>query len=93
MCRNLTKEDNEAVQSTGHSDITDSTPKTEFGIASKKRNAKDKELNKKSKKQNTDRFSVYVCQLVQAKSITSWLELVRLTVAQKKEGKVPYQNL
>lgn len=86
--RYVTKEDNEALHSTGHPDLTDGAPKTESAIASKKRNAKDKATNKKSKKRKADRLTVYdVCQLVQAKSITSRLELVRLAVAQNKEGK------
>ena len=86
--RYVTREDNEALHSTGHPNLADGAPKTESAIASKKRSAKHKGPNKKSKKRKADRLSVHdVCQLVQAKSITSWLEFVRLAVAQNKEGK------
>ena len=43
---------------------------------------------KKGKRRRGERLSVFdVCQLVQAKSITSRVELVRLAVVQNREGK------
>ena len=72
----VTKEDTEALHSPGHPDLT-TVPKTEAATAGKKRKAKEK------------RLTVYeVCKIIQAKSITTRLELVCLATAQEREGKL-----
>ena len=60
----------------------------ESAVAMKKRKAKAKQQCWKSKKRGGNRLSTFdLCQLVQAKSISSHLELVSLAVAQVREGK------
>ena len=60
-------------------------------MATKKRKAKAKQQRQKSKKRGGDRLSTFdVCPLVQAKSISSRLELVSLAAAQVKEGKTEF---
>ena len=57
-------------------------------MATKKRKAKAKQQRRKTKKRGGERLSTFdVCQLVQAKSISSRLELVSLSAAQVREGK------
>ena len=57
-------------------------------MATKKRKAKAKQQLLKSKKRRGDRLSTFdMCQLVQAKSISSRLELASLATAQVREGK------
>ena len=57
-------------------------------MATKKRKAKAKQQRLKSKKRRGDRLSTFdMCQLVQAKSISSRLELASLATAQVREGK------
>ena len=84
--RYVTKDDNEALHSPGHPDLTDDTPRTESAINSRKRKAKGVKGNRKKVK--CPRLSVYdVCQIIQAKGITSRLQLVCLAVQQNREGK------
>ncbi|CAH3176812.1 unnamed protein product, partial [Porites lobata] len=86
--RYVTKEDKDALHSPCHPDLTDVPPQTESAVATKKRKAKAKQQRRKSKKRGGDRLSTFdVCQLVQAKSISSRLELVSLAAAQVREGK------
>ena len=86
--RYVMKEDNDALHSPSHPHLTDVPPQTESAVATKKRKAKTKQQRRKSKKRGGDRLSTFdVCQLVQAKSITSRLELVSLAAAQVREGK------
>ena len=87
--RYVTKEDREALHSSGHPDLTDAVPRTEAAITSRKRKAKDKGKGQgKKRSQRSVRLSVYdVCQIVQHKGITSRLELVCLAVEQNREGK------
>ena len=87
--RYVTKEDREALHSSGHPDLTDAVPRTEAAITSRKRKAKDKGKGQGEKRsQRSERLSVYdVCQIVQHKGITSRLELVCLAVDQNREGK------
>ena len=81
--RYVTKEDNDALHSPSHPHLTHVPPQTESAVATKKRKAKPKQERRKSKKRGGDRLSTFdVCQLVQAKSITSRLELVSLAAAQ-----------
>ena len=86
--RYVTKEDKDALHSPCHPDLTDVPPQTESAVATKKRKAKAKQQRRKSKKRGGDRLSTFdVCQLVQARSISSRLELVSLAAAQVREGK------
>ena len=86
--RYVTKEDKDALHSPCYPDSTDVPPQTESAVATKKRKAKAKQQRRKSKKRGGDRLSTFdVCQLVQAKSISSRLELVSLAAAQVREGK------
>ena len=86
--RYVTKEDNDALHSLCHPDLTDVAPQIESPVAMKKRKAKAKQQRRKSQKRGGDRLSTFdMCQLVQAKSISSRLELVSLAVAQVREGK------
>ena len=79
MYRYVTKEDNDALHSLGHPDLTDVPPQTESAVAMKKRKAKAKQHHRKSQKRRGDRLSTFdMCQLVQAKPISSRLELVSL---------------
>ena len=64
------------------------TIQTESAVATKKRKAKAKQQRRKCRKRGGDRLSTFDgCQLVQAKSISSCLELVSLAAAQVREGK------
>ena len=82
----VTKEDSEAVHSSGHPDLT-SAPKTEAAIASKKRKDK-KDSRATTKKRKEERLTVYdVCKIIQEKGITSRLQLIALATAQEREGK------
>ena len=73
----ITKEDNGALHSPCHPDLTDIAPQTESAVVTKKRKAKAKQQRRKSKKRGGDRLSTFdMCQLVQAKAISSRLELV-----------------
>ena len=85
----VTKEDNEALHSPGHPDLSDLVTRTEAAISSRKRKAKNKSSGPvKKSSQRSKRLSVYdVCQIVQSKGITSRLELVCLAVQQNREGK------
>ena len=66
----------------------DVPPQTESAVATKKRKAKAKQQRLKSKKRRGDRLSTFdMCLLVQAKSISSRLELASLAAAQVREGK------
>ena len=81
-----TKEDAEAVHSSGHPDITNNVPRTEKAIGSKKRTAQKPKRGGKRKRGN-ERLTVYdIIQLIQAKKIRTRLELVSLAVIQNKEG-------
>ena len=83
----VTKEDTVALHSPGHPDLT-TVPKTEAAIAGKKRKAKEVSPGIK-KKLDEERLTVYeVCKIIQAKSITTRLELVCLAIAQEREGKL-----
>ena len=83
------KEDNEPLHSSGHPDLSEmDVPKTESALACKKRKGKLNGITRKGKRRRGERLSVFgVCQLVQAKSITSSVELVHLAVVQNQEGK------
>ena len=87
--RYVTKEDNEPLHSSGHPDLSEmDVPKTESALACKKRKAKQNGNTKKGKRRRGEHLSVFdVCQIVQAKSITSRVELVHLAVVQNREGK------
>ena len=86
--RYVTKEDNDALHSLCHPDLTDVAPQIESPVAMKKRKAKAKQQHRKSQKRGGDSLSTFdMCQLVQAKPISSRLELVSLAVAQVREGK------
>ena len=88
MYRYVTKEDNDALHSLCHPDLTDVPPQTESALAMKKRKAKAKQHCRKSQKRRGDRLSTFdMCQLVQAKPISSHLELVSLAATQVREGK------
>ena len=78
----VTKEDCEALHSSGHPDLTDAVPWTEAAKTSMKRKAKDKDKGQGKKWcQRLERLSVYdVCQIVQHKGIMSRLELICLAV-------------
>ena len=87
--RYVTKEDTEAVHSPGHPDLSDNSvpPRTESAITSRKRTAKGRGSGQKKTQGKRQRLSVYdVCEIVQAKNISSRLELVCLAVSQKREG-------
>ena len=82
----VTKEDTQALHSSGHPDLA-TVPKTEAAIASKKRKSKGDSSGKK-RKQREERLTVYdVCKIIQAKSITTRLQLVCFATAQEREGK------
>ena len=86
--RYITKEDNEALHSPCNPDLTDVPPQTESAVATKKRKSKAKQQRRRSKKRGGDHLRTFdVCQLVQAKSISSRLELVSSAAAQVREGK------
>ena len=88
MYRYVTKEDNDALHSLCHPDLTDVPPQTESALAMKKRKAKAKQHRRKSQKRRGDRLSTFdMCQLVQAKPISSRLELVSLAATRVREGK------
>ena len=88
MYRYVTKEDNDTLHSLCHPDLTDVPPQTESAVAMKKRKAKAKQHRRKSQKRRGDRLSTFdMCQLVQAKPISSRLELVSLAGTQVREGK------
>ena len=88
MYRYVTKEDNDTLHSLCHPDLTDVPPQTESAVAMKKRKAKAKQHRLKSQKRRGDRLSTFdMCQLVQAKPISSRLELVSLAATQVREGK------
>ena len=82
----VTKEDSEAVHSSGHPDLTTAL-KTEAAIACKKRKDKnDSRATKKKRKE--ERLTVYdVCKIIQEKGITTRLQLISLATAQEREGK------
>ena len=83
----VTKDDTEALHSLGHPDLT-TVPKAEAAIAGKKRKAKEVSAGIK-KKRDEERLTVYeVFKIIQAKSITTKLELVCLATAQEREGKL-----
>ena len=86
--RYVTKEDNDTLHSPSHPHLTDVPPQTESAVATKKRKAKAKQQRRKFRKRGGDRLSTFdVCQQVQAKSISSRLELVSLAAAQVRERK------
>ena len=79
---------NDALHSLCHPDLMDAPPQTESAVAMKKRKAKAKQHLRKSQKRRGDRLSTFdMCQLVQAKPISSRLELVSLAATQVREGK------
>ena len=86
--RYITKQDKDAVHSRGHPDLLDAVPRTERAITSRKKKAKQKGKGKrKSRAKASEHLSVYdVCEIVQAKGITSRLQLVCLAVQQNREG-------
>ena len=82
----MTKEDSEAVHSSGHPDLT-TAPKTEAAIACKKRKGK-KDSRASTRKRKEEKLTVYnVCKIIQEKGITTNLQLSALATAQKREGK------
>ena len=85
----VTKEDKDALHSRGHPNLSDAAPRTERATSCRKRRAKEKgKAGKKRRRKGSEQFSVYdVCQIVQAKGITSRLQLVCLAVQQNREGK------
>ena len=87
--RYVTTEDEDALHSRGHPDLSDAAPRTERAISCRKRRPKEKgKADKKRRGKGSERLSVYdVCQIVQAKGITSRLQLVCLAVQQNREGK------
>lgn len=83
----VTKEDTDAVHSQGHPDLS-TCPRTETAISSRKRKGKEKGPAKRKRKGREERMSVYdVCKLIQAKSLTTRLEVVYLATTQEREGK------
>ena len=85
---------NDALYSLCHPDLMDAPPQTESAVAMKKRKAKAKQHRRKSQKRRGDRLSTFdMCQLVQAKPISSCLELVSLVATQVREGKTCWPNL
>ena len=79
--RYVTKEDKDALHSTGHPDLSDAAPRTEQAISCRKGG------RKKRRGKGAERLSVYdVCQIVQAKGITSRLQLICLAVQQNREA-------
>ena len=86
--RYVTKEDNETLHSPCNPDLTDVPPQTESAVTTKKRKSKAKKQRRRSKKRGSDHLRTFdVCQLVQAKSISSRLELVSSAATQVREGK------
>ena len=87
--RYVTKDDEDALHSRGHPDLSDGAPRTERAISCRKKRAKQKgKAGRKGRRKGAERLSVYdVCQIVQAKGITSRLQLVCLAVQQNREGK------
>ena len=83
------KQDKDAVHSRGHPDLLDAVPRTEQAITSRKKKAKQKgKCKRKRRAKASEHLSVYhVCEIVQAKGITSRLQLVCLAVQQNREGK------
>ena len=71
--RYVTKEDQEALHSPGHPDLSDEIPQTECAISSRKRKAREKGKGPKKKQtKRSQRLSIYdVSQIVQNKGITS----------------------
>ena len=85
---------NDALHSLCHPDLMDAPPQTESAVAMKKRKAKAKQHRRKSQKRRGDRLRTFdMCQLVQAKPISSCLELVSLAATQVREGKTCWPNL
>ena len=63
-------------------------PKTEAAVAGKKRKWKEVSAGIK-RRRDEERLTVYeVCKIIQAKSISTRLELVCLATAQEREGKL-----
>ena len=84
----MSQKKNDASHSPCHPHLMDVPPQTESAVATKKRKAKAKQQRLKSKKRRGDRLSTFdMCLLVQAKSISSRLELASLAAAQVREGK------
>ena len=84
----MSQKKNDASHSPCHPHLMDVPPQTESAVATKKRKAKAKQQRLKSKKRRGDRLSTFdMCQLVQAKSISSRLKLASLATAQVREGK------
>ena len=78
--RYVKKEDNDALHSPCHPDLTDVPPQTESAVAN------NSAVN--LRQGGGDRLRTFdVCQLLQAKSISSRLELLSLAAAQVREGK------
>ena len=86
--RYTVKEDNEALFSENHSDLSEACePPTEKATSTRKRKGKQTK-SKAGKKKERKRLSVYdVTQLIQSRNITSRLELVALAVQQNRAGK------
>ena len=86
--RYTVKEDNEAIFSEKHSDLSEARePRTEKATSTRKRKGKQTK-SKAGKKKERKRLSVYdVTQLIQSRKITSRLELVALAVQQNRAGK------
>ena len=87
--RYVTKQDKDAVHSRGHPDLLDAVPRTEQAITSRKKKAKQKGKGKRKRRAKaSEHLSVYdEREIVQAKGITSRLQLVCLAVQQNREGK------
>ena len=83
------KEDEECAISDGHPDLRQAKPpRTENAIAGKKRQARRRTNHSSAKRKGRKRgLSVYdVAQLIQAKKITSPLQLMGLASSQNREG-------
>ena len=87
--RYVTKDEEDALHSRGHPDLSHGAPRTERAISCRKKRAKQKgKAGRKGRRKGAERVSVYdVCQIVQAKGITSRLQLICLAVQQNREGK------
>ena len=84
----MSQKKNDALHSPCRPHLMDVPPQTESAVATKKRKAKAKQQRLKCKKRRGDRLRTFdMCQLVQAKSISSRLELASLATAQVREGK------
>ena len=85
-----TKEDTDAVHSNGHPDLTSApSPKTEQAIQNNKRrgNSSRKRKNPAKKGRKCGLSAYEVAELIQAKKITSQLQLMAFAAAQNREGK------